>query len=325
MSGKANLKTYVAITVFLLGAGFLCGCDEGGPSEAEVNQQGFKKLPYTFDFSIPSGPYQNRSAVGFDGPFPEMPSEMMVYKVVHPNNINEAYVRELAQKHFDMPPDAKFETTTISYRLKTSMHRFRFDPKTGSFNIRKIDQIDTHSTTKNDYPSNQDCNSIAVKYLKRCKLYEADAYFRGIVDNTKGSGVMSLGFGRKIAGYKNRGNGGEMSVGIGPGGEVVYVRKAWQELVPYKPYPIKTARQALKDLYNHKGFLTGIKGKIKKITLRYHTSGNKQDYVQPIYYFECSGPEMDFYGAVPTIKKGYIQSREEHWKEIREERSRRSE
>ena len=285
---------------------------------SQEDSQELEKLPYTFDFGTWSNP--NPSTVGFDGPFPKMPSEMMVYKVVHPNNITDAYVRELAQKHFGMPSDAKFEKKRVSYRLKTSTHRFRFEPQTGFFTFEKIDAIDTRSTTKNDYPSNQDCNTIAVKHLKSCNLYDKDAYFGGIADNTKSVGSMSVGFGRKIEGYKTRGPGGEMLVEIGPGGEVVYVRKAWQELVPYKPYPIKTARKALKDLHNRKGFLTGLKGKINKITLRYYTSSEKQDYVQPIYYFECSGPESDFYGVVPAIKNGYIQSREEYWKEIKAKR-----
>ena len=312
------MKTGIVILVFLLGVGFLCGCDEGGPSEAELNQQGFNKLPYTFDIGTWSNP--NPSSVGFDAPFPKMPPEMMVYKVVHPNNITEAYVRELAEKHFGMSPDAKFEKTDISYRLETSTHHFRFEPQTGSFNIRKIIAKQSRATTEKDYPAKEDCNSIAVKYLKNCNLYEEDAYLRGIVDNTKGAGVMSLGFGRKIAGYKTWGAGGNISVHIGPGGEIVDVSKAWQELVPYKPYPIKTARQALKDLHNRKGFLTGEKGKIKSITLQYYMSSEKQDYVQPIYYFECTGhgPERNFHGMVPAIKKGYIQSREEYWKEIRE-------
>lgn len=131
---------------------------------------------------------------------------------------------------------------------------------------------------------------------------------------------MSVGFGRKIAGYKTRDSGSQILVDIGPGGEVVKVRKAWKEFVPYKPYPIKTAKQALKDLHNHKGFLRGLKGKVKNITLRYYTSSEKQDYLQPIYYFECTGPDEDFYGVVPAIKDGYIQSREEYFEEIREKR-----
>jgi hypothetical protein len=327
MGVKVNLKNCVTVAVFLLGTGFLCGCDEGGPSEAELNEQGFIKLPYTFDISTTSGPHPNPSAVGFDGSFPEMPSEMMVYKVIHPNNINESYVRELAQKHFDMSPDAQFEKIDISYRLKTSTHHFRFEPETGFFTFEKIGEIDTRSTTKDDYPSKEDCKIIALKYLESHKLYEDEADFRGVFDHTKSSGVMSVGFARKIDGYKRWGAGGRISVRIGPGGEVVYFSKSWQELVPYKAYPIKTARQALKDLYNRKGFLTGINGKIEKIALRYYTSSEKQDYVQPIYFFECSGPgpDGDFYGTVPAIKIGYIQSREEYWKEIKERLRRSSE
>lgn len=285
----------------------------------EYSQQ-FKKLPYPFDFGTTSNP--NPSTVGFDGPFPETPSEMMVYRVIHPNNVNESYVRELAQKHFGMPPDAKMERSPRLglYWLETSIHRFQFDPKTGYFNIRKIDRIDTRSVTRNDYPSNEDCKTIAVKYLKDHNLYEDEADFRGVVDHTRSIGTMSVGFGRKIDGYDRWGAGGGISVGIGPGGEVVQVRKTWQELVPYKPYPIKTARKALRDLYNRKGFLTGRKGKIKSITLEYYISSEKQDYVQPNYNFECIGPIGDFYGHVPAIKDKFIQSKKEYWKEMEKRR-----
>ena len=320
MSGRANMKTGMIISVLLLGTAFLCGCDEGGTSEAEVNSEGLKRLPYTFDISTSRHP--NPSAIGFDGPFPEMPSEMMVYRAVYPNNINESYVRELARKHFGMPPDAKMERSPGLglYWLETSTHCLEVDPKTGYFNIRRIDKIDTRSITRNDYPSNQDCNIIAVKYLKDHHLYEEDSYLGGIADNTKSVGAMSLGFGKQINRYKTLGGGGRILVEIGPGGEVVVVGKSWPELVPYKPYPIKTAKQALKELHNGKGFLDGLRGEIKSITLRYYTSSEKQDYVQPIYYFKCTGPApfTSFYGAVPAIKKKYMQSKEEYWKEERE-------
>ena len=277
-----------------------------------------KKLPYTLDLDTTSNP--NPSTVGFDGTFPEMPSEMMVYRVVHPNNINESYVRELAQKHFGMSPDAHFEKKIVSYYLETSTHRFRFEPQTGYFTFEKIERIDTRSVTRNDYPSNEDCKTIAVKYLKDHDLYEEDAYFSSVFDHTKSIGAMSVGFGRKIDGYDRWGAGGGISVRIGLGGEVVQVRKTWQELVPYKPYPIKTARQALRDLHNRKGILDQQKGKIKNITLKYYISSEKQDYVQPTYDFECSGPLGNFYGCVPAIKDKFIQSREEYRKEMDKKR-----
>lgn len=287
----------------------------------EYSQQ-LEKLPYTFDFG--TSPHPNPSIIGFDGPFPKMPYEMMVYKVVHPNNITEAYVRELAQKHFGMPADANMTRSSGLglYWLNSSTHRFEVDPKTGSFNIHKLEEKGTrYSKNREDYPSDEECKKIAAEFIKSRGLFEAGMYLgKRVVDNTKGSGVMSLGFGQNISGYKKWGAGGRISIHIGPGGEVVKVSKAWRELAPYKRYPIKTAKQALKDLHKRKGFLTGLKGKIIKITLRYYTSSEKQDYVQPIYFFECSGPERNFYGVVPAIKNGYIQSREEYWKELEEER-----
>lgn len=281
----------------------------------EYSQQ-LKKLPYTGDFGMTSNPHP--STVGFDGPFPEMPPEIMVYRVIHPNNINESYVRELAHKHFDMPPDARMERSPRLglYWLETSTRRLQCDPRTGSFNIRKIKTKQTQSTNEKEYPSKEDCKIIAEKYLKDHNLYEEDAYFGSIADNTKSIGAMSVGFGRTIDGYKTWGKGGGMSVHIGPGGEVVQVRKSWKELVPYKPYPIKTAKQALRDLHNRRGFLDQQKGKIKSITIRYNMPSVNQDYAQPIYYFECSGPEGDFYGLVPAIKDKFIQSRKEYRKEM---------
>jgi len=283
----------------------------------EYSQQ-LVKLPYPFDFSTTSNP--NPSTVGFDGTFPEVPSEMMVYKVIHPNNINESYVRELAQKHFGMPPDAHFEKKTVSYLLKSSTHRFWFEPQTGFFTFEKIERIDTRSVTKNEYPVKKDCTIIAEKYLKDHDMYEDDAYISGFADNTQGGGYMSVGFGQNISGHKKFGAGGKMLFDIGPGGEVVYFRKAWKELVPYKPYPLKTARQALRDLHNRRGFLRGRKGKIKSITIRYYTSPGKQEYIQPTYYFECSGPDGDFYGCVSAIKDKFIQSRKEYMKEMDKKR-----
>ena len=282
--------------------------------------QQLKKLPYPLDLGTTSNP--NPSAVGFDGTFPEMPSEMMVYRVIHPNNINESYVRELAQKHFGMTSDARMERSPRLglYWLETSTQLLEVDPRNGSFKIEKNDDIDTRSVTRNEYPSREDCNIIAVKYLKDHNMYEDDAYISGFADNTQGAGYMSVGFGQKISGHKKFGAGGKMLVDIGPGGEVVYFRKAWKELVPYKPYPIKTAKQALRDLHNRRGFLRGRKGKIKSITIRYYTSPGKQEYIQPTYYFECSGPDGDFYGCVPAIKDKFIQSEKEYRKEMDKKR-----
>lgn len=246
----------------------------------------------------------------------------MVYKVKHPN-ITEASVRKLGQK-FGIPADAKLKRTDglSRYGLKTTTQYFEVDPTNGTFSLRKIRKYDSHKGTKKKYPAKKECENISRAYLKAHNLFSKDAYFRGIADNTLSLGVMSVGFGRKIGRYKTIGAGAEFYVGIGPDGEVFDVRKAWQQLVPYKPYPIKSPQNALEELEKGKGVLKGLEGKIKKITLRYYTSPEKQDFVQPVYYFDCNGPEGDYDGYVPAIKAEYLKSREETFKEIEEKRRR---
>ncbi|MHC4657335.1 MAG: hypothetical protein ACYS91_20290 [Planctomycetota bacterium] len=268
------------------------------------------KLPYTFDFD---GPTCSKPSLVFDGPFPKVPKAMMVYKVKHPN-ITEASVRKLGQK-FGIPADAKLKRTS-RLRLKTTTQYFEVNPTNGTFSLEKIRKYNSQTGTKKKYPAKKECENISRTYLKAHNLFSKDAYFRGIADNTLSLGVMSVAFGRKIGRYKTIGAGARIYVGIGPDGEVFDVRKAWQQLVPYKPYPIISPQKALEELEKGKGVLDGCEGKIKKITFRYYTSPEKQDYVQPIYYFDCNGPEGDFSGSVPAIKNEYIQSREEYWKEI---------
>ena len=54
----------------------------------------------------------------------------------------------------------------------------------------------------------------------------------------------------------------------------------------------------------------GGEGKVEDVTLRYYTSPEKQEYVQPVYYFDCNGPGGKFYGVVPAIKDEYLKPRE---------------
>jgi len=280
----------------------------------QENSQNLEKLPYTFDFDGPSYP---RPSLGFERVFPKVPKAIMVYRVKDPN-ITEASVRELAAK-FNISPDAKLTRSggLGLYWLKNHSHHFEVDPSNGSFNIIKIREQDSRIAIENNYPSKKDCENIAKEYLKQHNLLSKDVYFRAIADNTNSSWQsMSVGFGRAISGYKTWGAGADTLVEIGPGGEIVAVRKAWQETVPYKPYPIKSPQEALEELRNAKGVLMhSCEGKVNQITLRYYTSPQKQAYVQPIYYFECTGAKGDFYGVVPAIKQEYLKSKEQTIKE----------
>lgn len=281
-----------------------------------------EKLPDTFQFTnFPFG----KPSFEFEGPFPKMPDKMMVYKVIPPENITEAYARELAQKYFGIPADAKLRRSSSLglYWLKTSTHRFQLDPSNGFFNVRKIKSPDPRTATKEDYPTEEESKRIAIEYLKKHNLLPDDSSFSGVIDNTQGSGVMSVGFRRIIDGYKTWGAGARILVHIGPVGEIVKALKHWQQLIPYKTYPIKTPQQALQELRQAKGYLMGSKGKVNEITLRYRTSPDREkEYVQPVYFFDCTGAEGDFYAVVPAIRQEYLKSKEEMRKELEEERSR---
>ena len=278
------------------------------------NSQRIEKLPFTFDFDGPSYP---KPSLVFEGVFPKVPKEIMVYRVKDPNVI-EASVRELAAK-FGIPPDAKLTRSRGLglYRLKNHSNHLEVDPSNGTFIITKIKEKDSRVAIEKNYPSKKDYENIAKEYLKTHNLLSKDVYFRAITDNTNsGWEAMSVGFGRNISGYKTWGAGGDIAIEIGPGGEIVGVRKAWQEIVPYKPYPIKNPQEALEELRNAKGVLMhGCEGKVNQITLRYYTSPQKQTYVQPVYYFDCTGPNGDFYGVVPATKQEYLKSKEDTIKE----------
>ncbi|HUT30191.1 MAG TPA: hypothetical protein VMX13_10400 [Sedimentisphaerales bacterium] len=281
--------------------------------DGHLGVDALEKLPYTFDFD---GPHYPEPKLVFEGPFPNLPETMRVYQVGNPA-VTEEYVRELARKHFGMPADAEITRSDGRgfYWLRSSTHLFHVDPGNGSFNTDKISRIreDSPETwVKDKYPSKEECGRIAEEYLKTGHLLEPDAYLRGVADNISGSGVMSVGFGRLIGGCKTWGAGAQILVRIGLGGEVVGVRKAWQELIPYRPYPVKSPEEALAELQQGKGLLmNGDSGKVKEITLRYYTSPQKQDYVQPIYYFDCNGPEGGFYGVLPAIKGEYLEPRQD--------------
>jgi mRNA-degrading endonuclease RelE of RelBE toxin-antitoxin system len=235
---------------------------------------------------------------------------MIVYKIIRPQNITEAYVREVAEKCFGMPPDAKIavpEGSSNLYRLRTDKYLFRFESDTGFFSIYKYTKArQKQSRDRKDFPSDEECEKIATEYLKERGLLPEDAYLRGVGDSTS-SRVMSVAFGKKIDGYKGWGPGAQILVHIGPDGEIVKVLKQWIELEPWKMAPIKTPKEALKELRKGKAFMGGHRGKITNICLRYDTPSGLAPYSQPVYWFDYTGPSgYKFYAAVPAIKSEYL-------------------
>lgn len=277
----------------------------------------------------------NRGTTGdfkYDGPFPKMPSRMLVYKIVPPQNITDDYVKDLAEKHFNIPQDTALTRSrrTRFYSLRTDAHIFRLEPRTGFFNFRKLEEKGTsYSRNREDYPSDEECKKIAAEFIKSRGLLEVSVYFRRIVNNTS-AGCMSVAFGRIINGYKTWEGG--IIVEIDQGGKIVRVSKKWYEIVPWKMAPIKTAEQAFKELREGKNALAmtfhpQTKGKVKEITLRYYHPIKLEEYVQPVYYFRYAttlSPSGESYAVVPAIKAQYLKSYEEIRKETEEKPATRS-
>jgi hypothetical protein len=269
-------------------------------------------------------PYSRNIALEFEGPFPKLPTKLMVYRVKEAN-VTEEFVRKFGEEHFGIERTAKIKHSSPSslFWLKGEKWVLSVRPETGSLvlqdslffggrnNFEKIKQL--HKEKGTDYPSGEQCRIIAEQFLTDHNLLPQDAYFRGVVDNRASVvGHMGVGYGRNINGYKSWGAGAKIGVGIWPDGQVVKVHKTWQELVPYKVYPLKPPEQALQELRERKGLLfNGNKGSVQNITLRYYTEPSRQKYVAPVYYFECKGAKPNFFGLVPAISDEYLKSKEE--------------
>jgi len=255
----------------------------------------------------------------YDGPFPKNPSWILVYKVV-PKNITDDYVKDLAEKHFGIPRDTPLTRSKAAglYLLRTDTHRFRLEPGTGFFTFQKIKQKGTsYSKNRKDYPSDEECKKIAEEFIKSRGLLEEGMYLKKRVVSTTSIGSMTVSFGRIINGYKVWWS--SISVEIGRNGEIMGVSKKWHEVVPWKMAPIKTAKQAFKELVKGKpamvqAFRPRPKGKVKEITLRYHHPVNPENPVLPVYYFRYEtelSPSGESYAVVPAIKADYLKPYED--------------
>ena len=256
----------------------------------------------------------------FVGRFPKVPKRILVYKVLRPKNVTEADVRELAEKYFDMPVDAKLTRSSprpggsALYWLDTQVHLFEFDPDTGFFNIFKYRKArEKLSEDRKDYPSDEECRRIATEYLKERGLLPDDAYLVDVYDvNIESVGAMQVTFCRKIGQCDIWGHGSEILVEIGVAGEITKVSKRWVEYEPYKLAPIKTPKEAVKQLKYGRALLMTSSGKATGMKLAYHTHPN-DEYIQPVYSFGFG--DKDSYALVPAIKPQYLKSEEEMLKE----------
>lgn len=258
----------------------------------------------------------------FVGRFPEVPDRMLVYKILRPQNVTEANVREFAENYFGMSTDAVFRRNEPYCNLNTEAYNFMFQANTGFFSLFKRKKARKKlSEDRKDYPSDEECKIIATEYLKERGLLPDDAYLSLVSGVNIGSvGAMSVCFGRKIGQYDIWGHGSDILVEIGVAGEITKVSKRWVEYEPYKLAPIKSPKEAVKQLKYGNALLMTSSGKATKMKLAYHTHSN-DEYIQPVYSFGFGDKES--YSLVPAIRPEYLKSPEEMRKELEEKSSRR--
>jgi len=246
----------------------------------------------------------------FEGPFPRIPDEVLLYEVIAPvDRISEQGIRELASDCFDIPTDAALLASNRWPKLQTDKWLFEYEYSTGFFNILKYPRGDgPRSKDPNDFPTTDEALKIATDYLRERNLLPADAGEGRASDlNIRGTGVMNVGWSRRIGDYRVIGTGGEVSVRIGPGGEVVYVSKRWPGYRPWKTAPIVTPQEAMESLNaGGRALLSSDGGTVERIELIYDYLPGKR-YMQPVYYFWL--PEINGYrpyAAVPAVRPEYI-------------------
>ncbi len=241
----------------------------------------------------------------FDGNFPEMPDQMLVYRVIPPpNDVSEQYVRNLATKHFAYFENAKYSPGTYSAYLSTRLWRFKYDKGTGFFRVGKYPpEGRPESRDPNNFPSSEEAIRIATEYLRNADLLPTEKCRVSIQNTIATAGDISVIWTRPIGGYRTWGPANMLYVLFGPGGEVLDVVYRFFEIEPWKKVPIITPQQAFERLQNRdRAFLGSRGGQIDSVELRYHCHRDSR-YIEPVYYFSI---DTGGYAAVPATDPNYI-------------------
>jgi hypothetical protein len=274
----------------------------------DIHDESLEILPnYKIDFHSSAWPNSN---LEFNGRFPKFPRKLMVYKAIHPE-VTEDYVRELGQKTFDIPRTAILAGSKSSWDFQWGSERFNAYVQPYWFQIERVRPSGFEVRDQSGpYPGREEYKRIATDYLKERSLLPEDVYLWGVTD--RGVGTVTVSYVRRIDGYRCL--GGEIKIDVGPDGIIRRITSNYQKLIPYKPYPIKTAKETFKQLTKMRSPSWLSKFTVKKISLLYVSK--YQEYVEPVYCFRYGKGSGDW-GLLPAIKDQYLQSEEEINREYR--------
>ncbi len=313
---KIDKKTKLLYPLIILGVFFLISSILFFSNSKDKNVKDFndyeelrsgEKLPISFGSNLGFPPGWTMPNYDFEGDFPKIPEKMMIFKVIPPKLLSETDIRQIGHKYFGISSDAFFDPGIAFCTLITNTHILNISQKTGflSFDLRSK-KNEEHSTNRDDYPDDDECKQIAIKFLKEKGLFEKDTAEPRVTEQMKLSGFINVGFDSLIGGYKTYGIGRRLRVGVGPEGEIKYVQKQWINVEPWKFAPIKTPQEAFNELKNGKAFFADIGvSKIDEITIRYFTQEFQRGYIAPVYYFSLKKAGGTCI-VVPAVRSEYI-------------------
>ncbi len=171
--------------------------------------------------------------------------------------------------------------------------------------------------TQEEFPASKDCKGIAEAFLREMGLWEKNAVFGRVVDNTNGgtSGCMSVGYGCRLNGAMLTGPGARIIVDIGRGGRIVTVYKCWPVVEKIGDYPVISPSEAVRRFNNGEGcFLWGARGKVQSLALTYNVPPRLLgSHLVPMYVvvFRLPGSDENLWGFLPGVKKEYLKQPED--------------
>lgn len=234
---------------------------------------------------------------------PVTPAKVKVYRVSHPRLTTSWETRALAALQV-----AQEGTSVLKVACAGRAGDWRLTMySSGAMHLKRAGR--SQSAGK-DYPDPRRSQEIARTFLKKRGLWEDNATFSRVVDNTKGAYVMSVGFKCHVDGIPVRGPGARIIVGIGAGGHVRTVYKSWPVIQKGTEYPILSPKEAVDNFEKGQGYFPWeSQGKVTSLELAYWAPPRMgTEYLLPAYIvtFRLPRGKEDLVGYLPAVKKEYI-------------------
>ena len=243
---------------------------------------------------------KSRISLKWPATLPPSRKTMPAYRLLHPG----------MKKYWDQRRSKiRAGSTAIAaeYKVRISFH--------GAIRVEPIKKVT--AGRQEEFPPSKDCKGIAEAFLREMGLWEKNAVFGGVVDNTNAgtSGCMSVWYRYPLNGTMLSGPGARFHVSIGRGGRIVSVYKCWPVVEKIGDYPVISPSEAVRRFNNGEGYFNhGARGKVRSLALTYYVPGMLQgSHLVPVYkvILREPGDDEDLRGYLPAVRTEYLKQPED--------------